>query len=491
MFASIFSRNTPEAALPHPSLQLYNTLTRSLEEFTPLSSSKVTMYTCGPTVYDFAHIGNLRSYVFADLLKRTLLHFGYKVEHTINLTDFGHLTDDADAGEDKMMKGLKREGMPVTLSAMRDLSDIYIEAFKKDIDALRVMHPTTWARASDYVEAQIRLIETLEGKGYTYETRDGVYFDIAKFPAYGKLGNIDVSKLQSGARVGVNEEKRHPADFAVWKKGLLGWESCWGKGFPGWHIECSAMAIATLGKQLDIHTGGIDHISTHHNAEIAQSECATGKPFVRYWLHNEFITIDNTKISKSLSNGITLRHLLERGFSADDYRYWLFNAHYRSPVNFTFEALTSSKQALYRLKRHVYEEYAGVTPLVSEAYLSRFAACLGKDLDTPAAIALLWEVVKDLSLDKSTKLGTILAMDDVLDIGLSDEPALGAKSLGIIAKDELPAEIEDLVDGREMARVARNWLEADRLREALNLKGYSVEDTPHGPKVTRGVVSIT
>ena len=443
------------------------------------------MYSCGPTVYDYAHIGNLRAYVFADILKRTLVARGLRVKHTINFTDFGHLTDDADAGEDKMIKGLKREGLPITLAAMRQLSDQYIEAFQDDAAELRLLPPTTWARASDYVTAMIRLIETLEEKGYTYETSDGVYFDIAQFPRYGSLGNIDLDSLKDGARVAVNSEKRHPADFALWKKGILGWQSRWGTGFPGWHIECSAMAIATLGKSIDIHTGGIDHIHTHHNAEIAQSEAATGKPFVKYWLHSAFITIDNTKIAKSLGNTITLRHLEERGFSGDDYRYWLLTAHYRSPVNFSFEALTGAKQALFRLKRYVFEEYQKRASTPDAGYLGRFHAALADDLDTPAAVALAWEVVKDEQLDAKAKCATLLAMDDVLALGLSDDLDEGVRALGVIEPDAVPAEIQALLDEREAARIARNYDEADRLREALNLKGYTVEDTPHGPRVSR------
>ncbi|MBY0309897.1 cysteine--tRNA ligase [Patescibacteria group bacterium] len=485
MFGSLFKAATAPAPAPH--VRFYNTLSGKIEDFVPLTPPTVTMYSCGPTVYGHAHIGNLRSYVFADILRRTLINAGYDVKHTINLTDFGHLTDDADAGEDKMMKGLKREGLPITLTAMRELSDRYIIAFKDDVDALRILPPTTWARASDYVDVQIRLIETLDGKGYTYETSDGVYFDISKFPTYGRLGNINLDRLRSGARVEINSEKRHPADFAVWKKGLLGWDSRWGKGFPGWHIECSAMAIATLGKQIDIHTGGIDHVHTHHNAERAQSEAATGKEFAHFWMHNEFITIDNTKISKSLGNDLTLRHLVENGFSADDYRYWLLTAHYRSPVNFSFEALKGAKQALYRLKRHMYEEYRGVKPTLNDTLLNRFTAHLANDLDTPGALALAWEVVKDSSLSLGSKYGTLLAMDSLLDLGLGDDPDKGARSLGIIAKDELPEDVQLLVDNREIARIARNWPQADYLREALNLKGYTVEDTPHGPKVTKAV----
>lgn len=468
-----------------PPLHIRNSETQELEVFRPITAGKVRMYTCGPTVYDYAHIGNLRSFVTADIVKRTLEFNDYEVNHTINFTDFGHLSDDGDSGEDKMMRGLKRAGLPVTLQAMRDLSDRYIDAFQDDLEELRVFAPTQWARASDYVSEQITLIKTLEEKGYTYETSDGVYFDISRFPAYGRLANINLEKLKDGARVDVNPEKKHPADFALWKKGLLGWDSKWGKGFPGWHVECSAMAIATLGKQIDIHTGGEDLQYTHHNAEIAQSECATGKHFVNYWIHSAFLNIDNTKISKSLGNTVTMRQLTDLGFSGDDFRYWLLTAHYRSPVNFTTDTLKAAKQALYRLKRHMFEEYGNATGDPDADYLARFTEAINNDFDTPGAISLAWEVTKDTTLDVGTKRATLLRFDEVLAIGLSDDLTKGRRELGVVLAEDIPADVQELIDQRQAARAARNYDEADRLREAINLKGYSIEDSPHGPKVTK------
>lgn len=482
MMSSLFTKKTP---VQIRDIKLYNTESKSIEIFEPINPRGVKIYTCGPTVYDYATIGNLRSYVFSDILKRVLLSNGFEVEHTINFTDFGHLTDDADTGEDKMMKGLKREGLPVTLDAMKQLSNKYISAFKTDMDSMRILPPTTWARASEYVKKQISLIKTLEEKGYTYETSDGVYFDIKKFESYGRLGDINISELKSGARVEVNKEKKHPADFAVWKKGSLGWKSRWGTGFPGWHVECSAMAIATLGKEIDIHTGGIDHIPIHHNAEIAQSEAATGKKFVKYWMHNAFITIENNRIGKSQGNAITLRQLADRGFSGDDYRYWLLTAHYRSPANFTWDALKASKQALFRLKRHMYEDFKKKASSPDQGYLDVFNNHLANDLDTPAAIATMWDMLKDSTLSNEKKCGTLIAMDEILDIGLSDPLDEGVRALGVVDVSEIPQEVQELVDRREVARIAQNWLEADTLRDQIKLKGYLVEDTSHGAKLTK------
>jgi len=482
MFGNLF-RTPPVIARD---IFIYNTASGQLETFEPHKATDVKLYSCGPTVYDYIHIGNLRSFLMADITKRVLIRNGYLVSHTMNLTDFGHLTDDGDAGEDKMMKSLKREGLDITLKSMRKLSDGYIDAFQADLHELRIMPPTTYARASDYVKQQISLIKTLEEKGFTYQTSDGVYFDISKFPTYGTLGNINLDEMRSGARVEVNTQKKHPADFAVWKKGSLGWVSRWGTGFPGWHLECSAMAMATLGKQIDVHTGGEDLQYTHHNAEIAQCEAVTGKPFVKYWLHNAFVNIDGgSKISKSKGNAVNLRHVLDRGFSGDDYRYWLLTAHYRTPVTFSWEALKAAKQALYRLKRHMFEEYKNKPSVPDKTYLERFDVRLAQDFDTPGAIAIMWELVKDKNLSDSTKAGTLLAMDEILDIGLSEDPTVGARSLGVIAINDIPDDIKALIDAREIARISRDYAEADMIRQQLTQKGYTVEDSEHGPKVTK------
>ncbi|MDB9944473.1 cysteine--tRNA ligase [bacterium] len=482
---SLFSRKKKVVHERLP-LNLYNTLTQEKSTFTPLKDDAVRMYSCGPTVYDYVHIGNHRSYIFADILKRTLQYNGYSVLHTMNLTDFGHLTSDADSGEDKMTKGLKREGKPITIEAMRELADTYIEAFMDDLDELGIVHATKYTRASDYVKEQIALIKTLADKGYTYETSDGVYFDISKFPEYGKLGNVDIEKLKDGARIEVNEEKRHPADFALWKKGLLGWESAWGKGFPGWHIECTAMSFATLGKQIDIHTGGEDLKYTHHNGEIAQAEAATGKcPYVQYWMHNAFISIDGAKISKSLGNGISLKQIKDRGYSALVFRYWILGGHYRTQMNFTFEALDSAKQALFRIKRYLFEDYKNAKGSVDSAYQQRFQEAINDDLDTPKALAILWELIKDNSISDGDKAATLRDMDTVLGIGLNDKPDEVIRELGILSPEDIPDDVQALIEERQAARVAQNWDEADRLREAINLKGYSLEDSPDGPKVTK------
>ncbi len=466
-------------------IYFYNSLSKQKEEFKPVKDRQVTMYSCGPTVYDHIHIGNLRSFLLADLVKRVCLYNGYDVKHTINFTDFGHLSDDGDDGEDKMVKAMKREGKPISLTAMREIAEKYMQSFKDDNDSFRNLPPTIYAPASDYVDDQIRLVKTLFEKGYAYETSDSVYYDISKFPTYGQLGNVDTSKQEAGARVEVNTEKRHPADFALWKKGLLGWESPWGKGFPGWHIECTAMVFATLGKHIDIHTGGEDLKYTHHNGEIAQAEAVTGKPYVKYWLHNAHLMIGNTKIAKSLGNGIRLSGLIDEGFSPVVYRYWLLTSHYRTTTNFTFDALKASRQALFKLKRFVFEEGKNKAGNINPEYQKKFHTAINDDLDTPKAIALMWELIKDDAISTEDKVATLKEMDTVLDIGLNDDESDIVRELGVVAQADIPDDIQELLDKRELARTTQNWDESDRLRQEINLKGYMVEDTPQGQKISK------
>lgn len=480
-----FFRTTRTATAQTAPLFLFNTMAGRKEVFALRDARKpVTLYTCGPTVYDYAHIGNFRSFVFADLLKRTLVYNGYAVSHTMNFTDFGHLVGDGDEGEDKMLVALRRAELEPSRENMRAIATTFIEAYEEDARALHLEPPTQYTRASDYIREQITLIRTLVEKGYTYETSDGIYFDTERFPDYGKLGGINLAGGREGTRIAPNPEKHHPADFVLWKKGELGWDSPWGAGFPGWHIECTAMAFATLGKQIDIHTGGIDHIPTHHNGEIAQAEAATGKtPYVRYWLHNAFITIDAKRIGKSEGNAITLRQLKDRGFPALAYRYWLLTGHYRSPMNFTFEALSGAKQALFRLKRAALEELEGDGAIIPE-YEQRFHEAINDDLDTPKAVALVWELLKS-EHPAGDKAATLKHFDTVLGLGIFDTADPAMRALGVLSMADLPEDVASLITEREQVRAKKDWDEADALREAINLKGYLVEDTPQGPKVTK------
>ncbi len=465
---------------------LYNSATGKKEEFKPLKAGHLTMYSCGPTVYDHIHVGNLRSYLLPDLLTRLFLYNGYKIKSVINFTDFGHLSDDGDDGEDKMVKGMKRDGYEITLENMRTFSEPYIDSFKSDNLVFGNLPPTVYTRASDYVRQQIALIRALEEKGYAYKISDGIYFDISRFPSYGVLGNVDIEKMKAGARVEVNLEKKHPADFALWKFSDLGWESRWGKGFPGWHIECTAMAFAELGKQIDIHTGGEDLKYTHHNGEIAQAESATGKKYVGYWLHNSHVTIDKNKIAKSAGNGIRLKQLADRGYSPADYRFWLLQSHYRTTANFTWDALEAAKQGLIRLRRLVYEELGGERPSqIDEKYINKFVAAISDDLDTPKALAILADLAKDNSVSPANKLATIHSFDSLLSLGLSKNTEDGLAELGIVQVQDLPDEILLLLSKRENARVAKDFAESDRLRDLLKEKGFEVKDTSKGQEIIK------
>jgi len=488
MFPIVFSGFSSPTKDAKPPLFFFNTLTRTKEEFVPLKNDYVRMYNCGPTVYDYVHIGNLRAFVFADTIRRVLVLNGYKVMQVLNITDVGHLTSDGDDGDDKMTFALRREGKELTLEAMKNLSTFYMESFLEDLDALNIKRPSVLPRASDHINANIALIETLMEKQYAYVTSDGVYFDTARFSQYGKLGCIDLSGQKSGARIQVNIEKRNSIDFALWKRNAnLGWESPWGRGFPGWHIECSAMAMEYLGKEIDIHTGGIDLIGTHHNNEIAQSECATGKPFARYWMHNEFINIEGTKISKSLKNTINIKQLKEHGYNPLAYRYWLLTGHYRTNMNFSFVALDAASVALTRLHKYFVEKL-GVSKKgkVDEVYANKLLVTINDDLDTPHAVALLWELVKDESISLSSKRATMLHFDKVLGLGFLQLTKRGMATTQLLveeSKQEIPEEVMTLVVEREKARVEKNWEHADRLRKEIVSKGFDIEDAQDGPKV--------
>lgn len=459
-------------------MNLFNTLTQKKDEFQPQSGSEVRMYNCGPTVYNYAHIGNLRAYVFSDILRRALEAHGYSVRQVMNITDVGHLVGDSDIGNDKVEEGAKKEG-----KTAKEISEFYTQAFFGDLKKLNVAtQDTIFPRATEHIPEQIALIETLEKKGYTYKTSDGIYFDTSKFADYGKLGNIKLSGLEEGARIGVNKEKKNPTDFALWKFSPQGdqgekrqqeWESPWGVGFPGWHIECSAMSMKYLGETLDIHTGGIDHIPVHHNNEIAQSEAATGKIFSRFWLHNAFANISGEKMSKSEGNFIRLQTLEEKGVSPLAYKYWLLTAHYRSPITFSYKAVLSAQTAFLKLIKHVSDLPDGGT--VSDSYSRLFKERINDDLDTPQVISLIWQLLKDKTVSDADKKATILHIDAVLGLDISNQATEMQEKIA-----NIPAEIKALAEKREIARKNKEWDTADSIRNEIHSKGYAVEDSENG-----------
>ena len=380
-------------------LALYNTLARKKQVFKPLKGRNVLLYTCGPTVYDYAHIGNLRSFLFEDLLRRTLEFNGYKVTHVQNFTDVGHMTSDADAGEDKMSVGAEREHKTAW-----EIANFYIDQFKEDMKKLRIEEPTHWPRATDHIKEMIQLVQALEKKGFTYAIDDGVYFDTSKMNDYGKLARLNAKGLKAGARVDMGG-KRNSTDFALWKfsktKRDMEWDSPWGKGFPGWHIECSAMAMKYLGETIDIHCGGVDHIPVHHTNEIAQSEAATGKHFARLWLHNEFMLVDGRKMSKSLGNYYTLNDLAGKGFPAVAFRYLCLSVHYRSQMNFTLDALEDAQNAVQAINDFIFRLGSGKTAPENKKIIAalkkskeNFLNALNDDLNTPVALAAVFALMK-------------------------------------------------------------------------------------------------
>ena len=454
-------------------IQFYNTLTHEKAKFIPINGSTVGMYSCGPTVYNYAHIGNLRSYVFADTVKRTLIHFGYNVNHVMNITDIGHLTSDADDGEDKMMKGLRREGKPITLEAMKEMAVFYKDRFMEDLQSLNIIFPNTVPFASDHIKEEAELVEKLLEKGYAYKTSDTIYFDVSKFPDYWNLSGNKPKAENLESRIGENLEKRNPYDFALWKfGGDLGYQSKIGTGFPGWHIECSAMSMKYLGEQLDIHTGGIDHIPVHHTNEIAQSECATGKkPFAKVWMHHEHVNIGADKMAKSGGNFITLRTLIEKNIHPIAYRLWLLMGNYRTQMNFSYESLSGAQNALEKLYNH-FLDLGDDKGTANVEYVVKFDALIADDLNTPQATALLWELVKDDAVSNADKKATLLVFDTVLGLGLST-----------LKKDVAPDEVMNLVSLREEARKNKDFAKSDEFRSKILEFGYEVKDTPDGPKV--------
>jgi len=463
-------------------LVLYNTLTRKKEEFVPCGQ-EVGFYSCGPTVYNYAHIGNLRAYVFSDILKRTLLYNGYKVKHVMNITDVGHLTSDEDSGEDKMEKGASREKKTVW-----EIADFYAEAFKKDLALLNILPPDVYCKATDHIKEQIDLIKKIEEKGYSYTIEDGVYFDTSRLKDYGKLAQLDIEGLMAGRRVEMAAGKKNPTDFALWKfspkdkKRAMEWDSPWGTGFPGWHIECSAMSMHYLGETFDIHTGGIDHIPVHHTNEIAQAETATGKDFVKYWLHNEFLVMGKEKMAKSGEGFITLQRVIDKGIDPMDYRYFLLNSHYRKPVTFTWEGLSGAGNGMTHLKEKVIEIKGSPSDRGAEkipSYIENFKEALNDDFNTPRGLAVMWSVIKDDTLGNSQKMELLLDFDKILALGIEK---IKEESKNIEPVDE---EVEKLVEERQNARENKNWALSDELRKKITEKGYVVSDTPQGPVIKK------
>ncbi len=452
-------------------LKVYNTLSRKKEIFKPVKKGEIGMYVCGPTVYWYQHIGNLRTYIFSDTLKRALQFEGYKVKHVMNVTDVGHLTSDADEGEDKVETAAKKEGRTA-----KEIANFYLNVFKEDLKKLNILEPSVWCRATEHIKEQIELIKTLEKKGFAYKTSDGIYFDTSKVKDYGKLARLKKEGLQAGKRVDL-KEKKNITDFALWKfsaepgKRQQEWPSPWNiAGFPGWHIECSAMSMKYLGKNFDIHTGGIDHIPVHHTNEIAQSEAATGKKFVNYWLHGAFLEYKGEKISKSTGGLFTVSELEEKGFLPLAYRYLVLTGHYRSPLEFSLESLESAQNSYKRLKNIIAE--LKNDGKINNGYLKKFKAAIENDLDMPNALAALWGLLRDEKAEG--KICTIKEMDKIFGLDLLKKETVS-----------VPAEVQKLVEEREKARTEKNWKLADEIRKKIIEKGYSIDDSAQGAKIKK------
>ena len=448
-------------------LKIYNSLTRKEEQFEPLNKNNVGLYTCGPTVYNYAHIGNYRAYVFSDMLKRYLKYSGYEVNHIMNITDV----------DDKTIRESQKEG-----KSLKDFTEFYTKALFDDRDSLNIIPANTYTKATEYIEEMVKIIETLIDKGYAYKTDDGsVYFDIKKDKEYGKLSHFNLSDLKENAdgRLKKDEyEKENAQDFALWKAydendGDVFWNTSIGKGRPGWHIECSAMSMSNLGDSFDIHTGGVDLMFPHHENEIAQSECSTGKSFVKYWMHNEHLMVDGKKMSKSLGNFYTLKDIVEKGINPLAFRYWLYMGHYRTNVNFTIEGVLSAQTALSRLYS-AYNNLGENTGKINDEYVIKLKESMDNDLITSIALSLIWELLKDSQISDKDKKATLLDMDQVFGFGLDK-----------IKKDIIPSEIENLSKEREQARIDKNWSKSDELRDKIKELGYEIKDTENGTLISK------
>jgi cysteinyl-tRNA synthetase len=461
-------------------LRLFNTMGRDIRPFVPLVEGKVGLYACGPTVYNYAHIGNLRSYIFEDILRKALEYAGYNVRHVMNVTDVGHLTGDTDDGEDRITKSARETGKTVW-----EIAAFYTKAFFRDFGLLRCAPPTIVCKATDHIQEMIDLIKRIEANGFTYSAGGNLFFDISKFPAYGKLALLDKQTLRPGARIAVDEGKRNPADFALWltrskfEHQAMLWDSPWGKGYPGWHIECSAMSIKYLGERFDIHCGGVDAVSVHHTNEIAQSEAATGTQWVNYWMHGEFLNINKEKMAKSTGNLVPLQTLIDKGYDPLDYRYFCLGAHYRSPLNYGYEALDAARAGRSGIMERIVflksqSPEGSVEPTgKARGYLDAFEAHMADDLDMPKCLADLWTLLRDSTVKPAEKLGAALRMDRVLDLDL------GSASADV----ELDDEARRLVEEREEARRKRDWKRADEIRAILKSRGIDLQDEGKGTKV--------
>ncbi len=462
---------------------LTNTLGGKKEEFVPIRKGRVGIYHCGPTVYSEQHLGNLTGFIYTDVLRRLFEYTGNHVTEVINITDVGHIVDDADVGEDKMEKAAKKTGLKASDIA-RDITEKYLS----DLKAVNIpIEKIKFPRASDHIVEQIEIIKILEKNLLTYRTSDGIYFDTGRFPAYGRLGNINIEGLREGARVESTGEKRNLTDFALWKfsdpkeKRQQEWPSPWGVGFPGWHIECSAMARKYLGETFDIHIGGIEHIPVHHNNEIAQSEGAYGKPLAKYWLHNNHLQLNGQKLSKSEGNVVFLRELLAKNIPAYVFRYWILTAHYKAEKNFTWEAIGAAQSAVEKLISFIQKTKSGwfYNPVHKET-MQKFTEAVSDDIGTPRAIAVLWEMMKNAAISDKVKRATLIKADEILGIGL-----LAASKVTKEKAGEIPAEIIALTEAREVARKNKDFKKADELRGEITKKGFEVVDGAKGFEIKK------